>query len=963
MPKNNEYNNTRVVAMKLNKKATQNANELARIMCEAYGPIKELGDRIVKAGEATDETKKFAEFVFSSKKQKKDKTTGEYIDTDKLEFDRGHCNNISAVAFNTDTTRNVAAREFLDGNTLTADSYFPITFESTKYCFDGRISNMWKDAALASALYRVGGHCTCNKRTKATFNGKNDRFIELGKEFNYSDEEKDSLILFYNFVEENDGLIDWKFIDFVKYHVEKGGTPIISGTFKVGDRKEYNSINKTIFDELLKRKELWKPGGILFDENLDEYIHLYMGLHSKEEGGRGFWKSSSQFTNADPIESPCEMPLCGGRINVSKICIDNQKCLFSFDILLPPNIGLENQKKEHANLVFNFGSPTIVRKNGKTYINKKRKNRQVNDLSIEPIIPKKKDGITDGASTKYKIQFKTPTNGYAFEPIVEEEVEENGIKYKVRMKVSEGELSEFRMKLVVHNKNIDWNNLHPSDYDIILTLPYRMKGAEEKFNSNIRSAYPFSFADENQKTTFDKKKVMVLDANARFIVIDWGLNPIATCLLCEATGKFGEYVPLKSWKIETLPENKSVEEAYYRLKNDMDALRRLMGQTKSYIRAKNNGETDETINELALFGQELFSVLNKYTDDKMTPEKYKEWVENMRVAEKTLPNWLGRNYNWYATKVACEIHKAYTKLLIERRTLENDICLLKLWDTIEEDYIRTQKSVYRFGQPPKKKGMKNDDTEFARITERRQNRMEHFHKCAAHKFHSWCHEFGAKIVVMENIDGKFTRMANKRENITKRKLSLNTFKRWFVGSDDASHFENKKEGIILVEVDESFTSQVNPETGELGHRNFDVDKTALYIGNGVVINADEAATQNLAHRFVCQHTDLNAITFYKCGEYYIAKGSITDQKTDKRVKGMLHFLYRKYNIVFVNFGKDGEVRLAPMPTPSGLFEAIKTAAIESKEKAELYYRINGKWCNKVVYDKHIAAILDNNGTK
>lgn len=155
-------------------KKTTETLELLAVMRELNTPVREIADFIIEASTSQDPAKKkMTDFIFGTKKKKKNKETGELEDTNNLNFTRGVCNNISAALFHPEDTKNAAVASADFTPALAKAGLLPLTFD-TAYSFDASSTSRWKDAALYSALCRVGSWMSCNQRTKANFAEKQD---------------------------------------------------------------------------------------------------------------------------------------------------------------------------------------------------------------------------------------------------------------------------------------------------------------------------------------------------------------------------------------------------------------------------------------------------------------------------------------------------------------------------------------------------------------------------------------------------------------------------------------------------------------------------------------------------------------------------------------------------------------------------------------------------------------------
>lgn len=480
-----------------------------------------------------------------------------------------------------------------------------------------------------------------------------------------------------------------------------------------------------------------------------------------------------------------------------------------------------------------------------------------------------------------------------------------------------------------------------------LKLAYKTPGKVlgEEYN-NAGRAYPRTIRLENQVSILNGG-LFTPPVGTRFVGVDWGINPLATCSVMEVVTQATatSFVMLKTIctkKWETLPINAHIKRSYLDLLRDMRLLRTLVYRTKVYAKnvatdtpAKNNAKLEE-INDL--LGQ-------------------------LRISVKT-PEYLAATETYQKEK-ATEIKRRYGMMVNERRKVTHDVCLIKTWYEVNKKYISTRNSVYKSGSLNEKIGFANYKDTFKAIRIRMQNMLDIFNAELASEILRFADSNNAKFIVTEELTNSRSSDNSKYKNEQEARLALATFKRYLTGSEDPDHFINLKYGIGILEVDENNTSRTIFDTKELGHRNFTEDKTKLYDSNGKAYDADIEASKNIVQRSVDQHSDLSTMWGKQVGEYVVLSPTINKnsatggiEKTNgKRVEGAMTKQFGGVkDVLFKVVKTPAGIKLKQITNPQNVNEVVKLARA-SKQKQERFYRIRpNEWVNETEYKNYTTKI-------
>lgn len=770
----------------------------------------------------------------------------------------------------------------------------PLRYTGTEYDVLNS-SNGYHYATIGAIHDRQSSWIECNKTTNEDYTKLRTQITEVENRIiqKFSNEE---LSDFKSFLDECKRLesdpapcffnFNGKFVSFYNNNLREAlvnGNPISEGKWTTKSGKEVSySCDKRVVDILYKYKSLWNSAkSILNDANIsgmssekntspawedsdtiptNTITELYSLLERKKE--------YASFKDINLIDSPIKLKLGNNYVGYA-IAHDPDTYTLTFEVGKPKSLTNPDDKKK-LKLSCSYKR---VGHGTKCYLN---------DLVVE----EQMTVITD------KNKVAKHNGNYVF-------------KYKINGKRERTSiLREPSIRLVIKNKKMDINNPKLSDFDLYIDLCFNTEvqanhGISEKELFNIRKELSTSFPEikdlGKQKNIVVEKESVINTVNKpiRVMGIDLGIkNPYAYSII--EFDKSGNHKQITSGLIK-FDKNAEISKSYRDLNGVCFSLKKILSATKYYVTEGNKNLLDPRI-------KGMFNYVNEYftknfpvdSSNTISHEEYVKWIDEhmQRVVDPNgnveLSKFKSKTYNWKFREWTYKLRKIIIKLNKQRSTY-SEYCSHFDWIYALESYRKLMNSFNKVGT--ESKFNKNRKVvNFKKIYDQVNNLKLDYIKKLASSIAETAHANGVCIVVTEKLD-------SMRGNVMNDKDKNSMFNMWPVGQiKDSIDKAISVYGILNADAEERNTSQVRCETGEWGYRGEREEIDILYFSDKDYVNADVNAAKNICLRYMNQHTDFHALSFYKQSDkYYVPVASIDERK---RERGFLSKQFGSSKLVF-----------------------------------------------------------------
>jgi IS605 OrfB family transposase len=701
--------------------------------------------------------------------------------------------------------------------------------------------------------------------------------------------------------------LNYKFISFFNQYLKEmlnkwnvDNSIIISNDGKWKNKNGENitfSCGKYVVELLKKYNILWKGDKLLLGhDNLGDYLELREKFLRKKE--------YSSYKDIDIIDSPVKMLLGNNYVKINTIEHNKNNATLNFTIGMPKSKSEDNKKNK---LKIECAYKRV--NHGKHYY--------LENLKIE----------------NEKNECGESTGNYRFTYSI------NGKKDRVSL------LKEPSIRLVINNRNMDFNNPKYSDFDFYVDLSFNtlvqpchniVPPDLYKYRKQLSTSYPEKRGFGNQKIIKDKSTIKIANGT-RFIGIDLGIkNPFAYGIY--EYSDIGEHQLIKEGLLDNplRPEDAIIGD----FRALCRSIRILILQTKKYY----NGDdklTDEFLNKTtALFKKFNISLNINYID-------YIKFIDDKRNNDINFCN-IKKDQNWFIRQCITHARQVLIKLTNDRKSY-SDYRKHFYWIKALEEYRKMFSSYNRSGTV-----MSDGPREC--LCKSIYNRIDNLKTDYLKKLSSDIAEIAKSNNVCMVITEELSSMrGNKFDSKNKNQL----FNLWPVGQiKQFIEHSVSVYGILKADVYEGNTSQVHAETGNWGYRGEKEEIDILYLPDDEIINADVNAAKNICLRYLNRHTDMRALSFCRVSDKYYIPHVIVEKKDGGRINGLLSARYGDSKSVFEisnkNYLKKSKITLK---------ELKKKFAVQGTNK-ETWYAIDntfGMWMSKAKRDEVVNAVRISHG--
>lgn len=309
---------------------------------------------------------------------------------------------------------------------------------------------------------------------------------------------------------------------------------------------------------------------------------------------------------------------------------------------------------------------------------------------------------------------------------------------------------------------------------------------------------------------------------------------------------------------------------------------RLQRNSKIYLKnIKENSDQSETIKEIRkdlIDSDSYIQFLNEYYEY----NKSKELREIYRVLQNKKTNWLVGNEHFQILKDIQKIKNYYFNLPLDEKkeytTYNNKADYINI---LKKELYQTEERMKRTWQCFAGKQLSIEDYK----PNKNVSGITNFYiKTLASDIVNACRDKNCDVIHLENLDHFTTKQDTKRDNNLKRLLS------WGKLMDEIKKIANKH-GIAILKINHAYTSQINPDTEEIGCESTEESRKIKFT-DGSIFDRDEIASKNIAIRGLTQNKLVPNIPIYETKiddqTYYVPR--VDKQKIGKIKRGAL--IYR-----------------------------------------------------------------------